>query len=384
MLQRSGLPFMRSTAASKLRTKNSLANLNRSSSTDRVLNLSAVYRECRDTADYAQSPLFRNMRLNKSIFLKHTLRVHERADSAGNRMTTTKVILPFDATDLSLGGFSCFLHEHDLDKTISRLFGGDISSESFRRDMQVLRMLDALPTFDPFLLRERLKRDGMVVARCYFSLSEADTYRMRDYVQGEIQKIVRLAVENMGSHMEQASMVTEKLMTDETAASLEPLRRVLQLSGEEWREGVFAWKGFLYYSWNIETTTKFMPELQRQLLETRVKGATRSEIEDINAIRRRISCCLSYLTSVATDGVEMYRKAYKDLLDGKPVSFQEFLRNAPARFIELGEAFGMIMHVKSFWNFRFSNLEGDLKAEEAIDVFHDFDRQFAAIYDKLN
>jgi hypothetical protein len=40
----------------------------------------------------------------------------------------------------------------------------------------------------------------MVVARCYFSLSEADTYRMRDYVQGEIQKIVRLAVENMGSH----------------------------------------------------------------------------------------------------------------------------------------------------------------------------------------
>jgi hypothetical protein len=29
--------------------------------------------------------------------------------------------------------------------------------------MQVLRIMDALPTFDPFLLRERLKRDGMIV-----------------------------------------------------------------------------------------------------------------------------------------------------------------------------------------------------------------------------
>jgi len=375
---------MRSTAASKVKGKNSLANLNRSSSTDRVLNLSAVYREFRDTATYARAPLFLNPRLNKAIFLKHTLRMHERADAVDNRMTATKVIMPFDATDLALGGFSCFLHEYEIGNTIARLFGGNVTSEAFRRDMQVLKMLDALPTFDPFLLRERLKREGVVVARCYFSLSEADTYRMRDYVQGEIQKIVRLAIQNLGSHAQQASMLTEKLMTDETAASLEPLRQVLQLSGEEWREGVFAWKGFLYYSWNIETTLKFMPELQRQLCEARIKGATRNEIEEINATRRRISCCLSYLTNVATEGVELYRRAYQDLLEGKPMSFQEFLLNAPARFLELGEAFGIIMHVKSFWNFRFSNVMGDLKADEAAEVFHDFDRQFSAIYDKLN
>jgi len=375
---------MRSTAATKFKVKNSLANLNRSSSTDRVLNLSAVYREHRETATYGQAPLFLNPRLNKSIFLKHTLRMHERADAVDNRMTATKVILPIDPTDLALGGFSCFLHQHEIGNTVARMFGGDVTSEAFRRDIQVLKMLDALPTFDPFLLRERLKREGMVVARCYFSLSEADTYRMRDYVQGEIQKIVRLALQNNGGHAQQASMLTEKLMTDETAVSLEPLRQVLQLSGEEWREGVFAWKGFLYYSWNIDTTMKFMPELQRQLLETRIRGATRDEIQNINATRRRISCCLTYLTSVATEGVELYRKAYRDLLEGKPASFQEFLLNAPARFLELGEAFGMIMHVKSFWNFRFSNIVDDLNADDATEVFHDFDRQFAAIYDKLN
>ena len=375
---------MRANTASKPKAKNSLANLSRSCSTDRVLNLSMVHQDFRNTPEYAQAPLFRNPRLNKSIFLKHTLRIHERENLRGHRMSVTKVILPFDTGDLGLGGFSCFLNDPDIEKTIAALFGGDVSSEPFRRDMQVLKIMDGLPTFDPFLLRERLKRDGFSVARCYFDLSEADADRMRDYVQGEIQKIVRLALTGEANFMEHSSTMTHKLMTDETASSLEPLRMVLQLSGEEWRDGVFAWKGFLYYSWNIEATTKFMPELQRQLLETKVKGATNTEMKEIDAIRRRISCCLSYLHGVATDGVTLYRTAYKDLLEGKPKAFQEFLQNAPARFLEVGEAFGMIMHIRSFWNFRFKNLKGALRIEEALDVFHDFDMQFAAIYEKLD
>jgi hypothetical protein len=378
---------MRSAAATKSKAKNSLANLSRSCSTDRVLNLTTVHREFRDTPEYAQSPLFRNARLNKSIFLKHTLRIHERErrdDGFRQRMTVTKVILPFDTADLTLGGFSCFINDNDIERTIASQFGSELTSESFRRDMQVLRIMDTLPTFDPFLLRERLKRDGMTVARCYFDLSEADATRMREYVQSEIQKIVRLALNGENGLLDQASNMTHKLMTDETASSLEPLRRVLQLSGEEWRDGVFAWKGFLYYSWNIDATTKFMPELQRQLLEAKVKAATSTELKEIDAIRRRISCCLTYLHGVATDGVNLYRQAYKDLLEGKPRSFQEFLQNAPARFLEVGEAFGMIMHLKSFWQFRFKTQRGTIPADEALEIFRDLDLQFAAIYEKLD
>jgi hypothetical protein len=175
-------------------------------------------------------------------------------------------------------------------------------------------------------------------------------------------------------------MVTEKLMTDETAASLEPLRRVLQLSGEEWREGVFvAWKGFLYYSCTSRRPRSSCRNCSENWLETRVKGATRSEIEDINAIRRRISCCLSYLTSVATDGVRnvqgglVYKAGSSSTASGGIVPGIPPQRT-PRASSNSARAFGMIMHVKSFWNFRFSNIEGDLEAEEAIDVFHDFDR----------
>ena len=374
---------MRSATTSKQKAKGNLANRSRSSSTDRVLNLVSVYRENHTNPEYTQSPLFRNPRLNKSIFLKHTLRKHERDQLRDYRMSVTKLIMPVDTSDLSLGGFSCFLNEPEIERTICSAFGGDITSEDFRRDIQILKILDSLPTFDPFLLRERLRREGTSVAKCYFDLTEADANRMREYVQGEIQKIVRLALTGEAKLMDQSSTITHKLMTDETATSLEPLRQVLQMSGDEWSEGVFAWKGFLYYSWNIDSTAKLMPQLQRQLLAARITGATRHELRDIDIIRRRISRCLAYLHQVALDGVAHYRSAYKDLIDGKPSSFQEFLKNAAASFIEVGEAFGMIMHMRSFYNFRFSEPGHPLTVDEALEIFRDFDTQFAGIYERI-
>jgi hypothetical protein len=375
---------MNSLAANKAIAKNSLTNLGRSCSTDRVLNLSRVYKEYRDTEAYQKAPLFKNPRLNRSIYLKHTLRMHERDPRKHSRMTVTKLILPFDSGELGIGGISSFLTGDDLERTIAGQFGGDISSPDFKRDVHVIRIMDALPTFDPFLLRERLKRDGISVSRCYFDLSEADANKMRQYVQSEIQKIVRLAFTGDENLMEQSSTMVDKLMTDETAASLEPLRRVLQLSGEEYRDGIFAWKGFLYYSWNIDATTQFMPALLEEMLGARIKRASKHELIEIEAIRRRISCCLTYLNQVAHNGVELYRAAYKELLHGKPLPFQKFLKDAPAKFLEVGEAFGMIMHIRSFWNFRFKMYPGYLLVEDALEIFRDFDSQVAAIYDQLD
>ncbi|MFO0350060.1 MAG: hypothetical protein ACK51S_09030 [Alphaproteobacteria bacterium] len=375
---------MNSLAATRAMAKNSLANLGRSCSTDRVLNLSRVYQQHRETEAYQQAPLFKNPRLNRSIFLKHTLRMHERDPRKHGRMTVTKLILPFDSGELSIGGFSSFLSDVDVDRTIAAQFGGDISSPAFQRDLSVIRIMDSLPTFDPFLLRERLKRDGISVARCYFDLSEADATRMRQYVHSEIQKIVSLAFSGNSNLREQSSTMVDKLMTDETAESLEPLRQVLQLSGEEYRDGIFAWKGFLYYSWNIDATTKFMPVLLEEMLGARIKRATKQELSEIEAIRRRISCCLTYLNQVAHNGVELYRAAYKELLNGKPMAFQQFLKDSPAKFLEVGEAFGMIMHIRSFWNFRFKMYPGYLLVEDALEIFRDFDAQVAAIYDQLD
>ena len=46
------------------------------------------------------------------------------------------------------------------------------------RDDRMLQVLDGLPSLDPFLMRERLKKEGFAPARCYFDLTDADMVRM--------------------------------------------------------------------------------------------------------------------------------------------------------------------------------------------------------------
>ena len=58
---------------------------------------------------------------------------------------------------------------------------------------EVLRILNALPSLDPFLLREHLRGHGIDCAECYFEISPADRQRMHDYVAREIRKLIELA-----------------------------------------------------------------------------------------------------------------------------------------------------------------------------------------------
>jgi hypothetical protein len=361
-------------------TKYNFAQLRLTSSTGRVLNLASVFENCGTTEEYSANPLFKNIRLNKAIFLKHTLRAHERELVTDKRLTVTKIVLPFDTTELNLGGYSFFVTEQDFEKNIAARIGSKAGSPELRRDLDVLKIIDALPTFDPFLLRERLKRHSINVARCYFDLSEADAARMRGFVEGEIRKIVRLAFAGDPNMHSLSMSMTDKLMTDETAESLEPLRQTLQLSGEEYRDGIFAWKGFLYYSWNINAMISFVPELQRQLLSLKFLRATSDEANELDAIRRRVARCLSKLTKIVTSGVDNYREAYQALIEGKPAAFRGFLKEAPSRFLEVGEAFGMIMHIRLFWDYRFrERRQAWLDVEEGIDIFRDFDSHVSGI-----
>jgi hypothetical protein len=345
-----------------------------------VLNLAGTFENFGSTEEYAKAPMFRNPRLNKSILLKHTLRAYERDLVVDNRLTVTKIVLPFDTRELGLGGYSFFATEHNFERSIAGRIGAVQGSADLRRDLEVLRIIDALPAFDPFLLRERLKRHAINVARCYFDLSEADSARMRSFVESEIRKIVSLAFTGDANMSGLSMSMTDKLMTDETAESLEPLRKTLQLTGEEYRDGIFAWKGFLYYSWNIKNMMDFVPTLQRQIMHIKVLRLTKDEQDQLGVIRRRIARCIALLADSVKGGVESYRVAYQALIEGKPSAFRTFLKEAPNRFLEVGEAFGMLMHIRMFWDFRFANRRLTfLDAEDAIEIFHDFDGHISGI-----
>ena len=84
----------------------SLAALEKSGSTTRVLNLASLATQYAKSPEHAARPFFRSSALNRALVLKHRLRGDDPALGDGQRGTVTKVIIPFDPADLGAGGHS--------------------------------------------------------------------------------------------------------------------------------------------------------------------------------------------------------------------------------------------------------------------------------------
>jgi hypothetical protein len=360
---------------SNLDGRRDLSLIRASGSTSRVLNLSLVYERFGETEEFNQKPLFKTKQLNRALLLKHVLRTHERDLFERPLKTATKIIIPYSAKELELGGVSIFVGERRYEKMLKGAVRGEQDHAAFEADIDLLRTLAALPSFDPFLMRERLRTSGIEPARCYFDLAEADVARMRAFVSKEISALIDLAFATGGRDSgDLSSRLAEKLMTDETAKSLDPLRQTLRLSGQEYIEGVFAWKGFLYYKWLLNEFKPQFAAFKPRFAGCRVLRASEADKREMAETRKRILKFMDAANARVEESLLEYSVAFASLAEGQAGAFRAFLLKAPSMFIPIGEAVGVIRHIDSFWRFRFPEAGMPLlDVDEALEMFHEFE-----------
>ena len=170
-----------------------LSLIRASGSTARVLNLALVFERFGQSEDFLERPLFRNHKLNRALILKHAVRVHERGLFERPEPHTTKIVFPFSATELGIGGTSAMVGERKFTQLLRKAVGAEGDKDDFEADCELLTLLHELPSFDPFLLREQLKRAGHQPARCFFDVSDADVASMLVFVQAAIAPLVGAA-----------------------------------------------------------------------------------------------------------------------------------------------------------------------------------------------
>ena len=129
----------------------SLASLMKSRSTSRVLNLIAAWDMAEKTREPLEPQLFESPALNRSFIIKHRLRSNEFEVFPESRSTATKLILPIDPRNLSLGGKSVFIGQINFEQLIEDATG--IQDVYDSADIKLLRELDRIPSFDPFIFR---------------------------------------------------------------------------------------------------------------------------------------------------------------------------------------------------------------------------------------
>ena len=355
------------------RSFRSLSGLEKTASTSRVLNLAAVATQNFGDSEYESSPFFKAASLNGAVIIKHRLRQDEQYNFDAGRRISTKLIIPFERTDLSLGGRSLFVGDRGWMESLQELAG---TSFDLARDAGVLEALDELPSLDPFLLREHMKRRGFEVAETHFEISPGDLEMMQAFVGAEIGKLIDLAYRGRTANESNTSRLVEALLSSRTDERLEPLRLTLRLEGESYREGIFAWKGFLYYKWVLNSLWPKLREVLVELLKVRTIGPRDYEHESlVRTLKVRLHDNIERQVKAVADYLRIYDGVFEQLTkDGNATAFRDFLLRSPEMLVALGEGTGVVSHIASFWRFRFPKTKPlEAGVDELLDILQDFE-----------
>lgn len=344
-------------------------------SSSRVLNLCAIALAQAGDKSHQNKPLFQSRALNSSIILKHRLRADETELFCGRRAVATKVIIPFQKTDLKLGGQAFFVGQSGFEDFI-RQVGNYKDDNSFERDRSALVLMDKTPSLDPFMLREQFRSNGIEPDGSYFAISPADQQRIHAYAVREMKRLTVMAEGNSsGAQASATSRMVSAMLSNDVNEKLEPLRQTLGMQPDDFTEGIFSWRGFIYYKWTLD---EFWPELVQILREIRViEPAGNAPFDQkvfFSESKRKIIKNAKRSADEVARIIQIYDSAYNGLIDEqKPKLFRDFLLSAPMLFLEIGEKLGAMQHVSSFWRYRFpKGIRHTVSPDELSTIFQDF------------
>jgi hypothetical protein len=340
-------------------------------STARMLNLHALALDPPDGPGYSTYPLFTHSLLNRSIIVKHYVRPGEDERLAAHCMNATKIIFPFDTDDLNLGGQFLFVDQQDFTGVLMRHL--EYEGLAAERDIEVLRLLDGLPTLDPFLVREALVRRGLEVDPSYYRFSESDRSHMLQFVEGEIASLIALCFGQVEAGDPRAGRLSQLLLSDHASPDLEPLRLTLHMQGEQFCEAMFAWKAFLYYRWRAK---QLAPELQKTARSIARISRRRYDTDGLRFVinaKELLEETISRAWRDINRTLRLYDAAYRGLtLEMAPERFRDFLKNGERFYIDLGERIGKLEQIASFWDIRLARHHtGGLSPDEVMDALRD-------------
>jgi hypothetical protein len=343
----------------------SLRSITARSSSARVLDLHSLALDAGEDPDHRARPLFLHPVLNRTIIVKHHPRAGEFESGVERGAIVTKVIFPFDPTDLDLGGQYLLVDDPDLVDQLERHL--DWRDIDMGRDLLMLRLIDRLPTLDPFLLHEAFVANKIDVAPCYFRLSVTDKTEMRDFVAHQVETLIGLCFGGMTVSDAQAKRLSELILAEGDSPELAPLRMAMRMESVEFAQAMFCWKAVLYYRW------------RSRLLGPEIK-ATRRSIAGVELSRfdpdsgRFVRAAIGQLETLVLDCerriAEMFR-IYDEVFDAltaqrTPEPFRRFLIDGPHLFARLGERMGRLEQLTSYWSHQFPGLRTRQLRPEAI------------------
>jgi hypothetical protein len=227
-----------------------------------------------------------------------------------------------------------------------------------QRDITLLKVLERLPSLDPFLLKTVIERLEYDVDPRYFDISEEDWRRIRAFVVQEFSPLAEAAFEGSGRTEDQARQIADKLWEGSDVSYLEPICKILNISDNSVADIMFSWKGVLFYKYVALTLEKRTEAMMHGLTNLTVTALNNMQDQRyIDRITNDFVESFIYLLNDTNEMIEKYNIIYhNDFIKNKSgAALRELLESAPILFASLGAAIGSASHACSYWEYQFGD-----------------------------
>ncbi len=194
--------------------------------------------------------LFKTSALNQVIFVKETRPSHTVAQYQPENPVGTKLYIPYNSERIYDGGKSVFIDDPEIERILKHHAGLDLrnGSEEANQDLYLIRMLDEIPSLDPFLVKDKFEIEGITANEIYFEIPETEWNSIRLHVSEKLKPIITFAFHDSEAlERRRTSSLLDKLWNTKDIQALMPIIKAFGLPEDE-ASGIFsAWKGIMYY-----------------------------------------------------------------------------------------------------------------------------------------
>lgn len=269
------------------------------------------------------------------------------------RIVGTKIYMPYDRVRPAAGGRTVFYGTPQLNMAMNELL--DLSqaqnAEALDADYDRLDVLDSIPSFAPFLVRERCRAAGIQIDPAYFAIEPETEERLNAFATKQYGVVADALQQGRHTGERERQGVIDALWSMRDTHKLNSLARLFRLPTNNAAESFFAWKGVVYLQFERGEKQAIIAELQ-QWLDIQRREAIRSPLDPAN--RKILNAAATAVSNVAND-LEARLQKYRAAFDGMFVrrddyrDFSNFLADAPEHFQSIGIAVAKLSHLSEIW-----------------------------------
>lgn len=317
----------------------------------RVFNCNEMTRSVLRAAP--EAPLFfQNKPLNSIVLVKDAVPEGDRP--AGSPAVGTKLYFPFNENNIYEGGRTIFLHERGIDGAIKDYCGeGGALDTALVEDMRKMRLMDRLPSLDPFLLKDAFRREKIVIDDGYFEVTDEAWGEIESFMLQRFEPLIAAAFPDAQSSNLKARQLIDKIWEAKDIEALLPLIDAFRLPRERALDIFSSWKGIVYYSFQYSCEQTRFANLVRWVAENEAPpaGVTSVEVKELQNTLKFVKEQLRAEWQKTDDIVKAYQSSYDKMFKEKVGStdFLNFLKGSEKIYWDIGNSLGKITHATYCW-----------------------------------